>query len=56
MEARQKKLVIVGDDMCGKTCLLFVFSKDFFPEGYFPTVYENVVTDVELEHNWPGGP
>jgi GTPase SAR1 family protein len=29
--AIRKKLVIVGDGACGKTCLLIVFSKDQFP-------------------------
>ena len=32
MAAVRKKLVIVGDGACGKTCLLIVFSKDQFPE------------------------
>ena len=32
MAAIRKKLVIVGDGACGKTCLLIVFSKDQFPE------------------------
>nr|CDS20254.1 transforming protein RhoA [Echinococcus granulosus] len=36
--AIRKKLVIVGDGTCGKTCLLIVFSKDQFPEVYVPTL------------------
>jgi GTPase SAR1 family protein len=28
----RRKLVIVGDGACGKTCLLIVFSKGNFPE------------------------
>lgn len=47
MAAIRKKLVIVGDGACGKTCLLIVFSKDQFPEVYVPTVFENYVADIE---------
>ena len=49
MTAIRKKLVIVGDGACGKTCLLIVFSKDQFPEVYVPTVFENYVADIEVE-------
>ncbi|CAL1277647.1 unnamed protein product [Larinioides sclopetarius] len=44
-----KKLVIVGDGCCGKTCLLIVFCKDQFPEVYIPTVFENYVADIEVD-------
>merc|ERR1712130_293766 len=47
--ACRKKLVIVGDGTCGKTCLLIVFSKDEFPEVYVPTVFENYVADIEVD-------
>ena len=61
MAAIRKKLVIVGDGACGKTCLLIVFSKDQFPEVYVPTVFENYVADIEVDGkqvgyraiNWP---
>ncbi|KAM5137477.1 ras-like GTP-binding protein Rho1 isoform 3-T3 [Callospermophilus lateralis] len=49
MTALRKKLVIVGDGACGKTCLLIVFSKDQFPEAYMPTVFENYVADIEVD-------
>ena len=49
MTAIRKKLVIVGDGCCGKTCLLIVFSKDQFPEVYVPTVFENYVADIEVD-------
>ncbi|XP_075430216.1 rho-related GTP-binding protein RhoA-A-like isoform X3 [Ascaphus truei] len=44
-----KKLVIVGDGACGKTCLLSVFSKDEFPEVYIPTVFESYVADIAVD-------
>ncbi|XP_063714117.1 rho-related GTP-binding protein RhoC [Symsagittifera roscoffensis] len=49
MAAIRKKLVIVGDGACGKTCLLIVFSKDQFPQVYVPTVFENYVADIEVD-------
>ncbi|OLL22472.1 GTP-binding protein rhoA [Neolecta irregularis DAH-3] len=45
----RRKLVIVGDGACGKTCLLIVFSKSCFPHFYVPTVFENYVADVEVD-------
>ena len=50
MGSIRKKLVIVGDGACGKTCLLIVFSKDQFPEVYVPTVFENYVADIEVDN------
>ena len=50
MAAIRKKLVIVGDGACGKTCLLIVFSRDQFPEVYVPTVFENYVADIEVDN------
>ncbi|KAG8693354.1 GTP-binding protein Rho1 [Ceratobasidium sp. 395] len=45
----RRKLVIVGDAPCGKTCLLLVFSKGTFPEYSPGTVFENYVADVEID-------
>ncbi|ESO84174.1 hypothetical protein LOTGIDRAFT_108011, partial [Lottia gigantea] len=43
----RKKLVIVGDGECGKTCLLHRFVRNEFNEnGYLPTVFENDVVEV----------
>lgn len=45
----RKKLVVVGDGECGKTCLLIVFSKDEFPEVYIPTIFETYVANIEVD-------
>ena len=49
MRTPNQKVVIVGDGACGKTCLLFVFSKKRFPETYVPTVFETYVTDIQVD-------
>ena len=48
MATIRKKLVIVGDGACGKTCLLVVFSRDEFPESYIPTVFEVSVAELTV--------
>jgi len=48
MATIRKKLLIVGDKTCHKTCLLTVFSKKV-PDGYLPTVFENCITDMEVD-------
>ncbi|KAJ7225040.1 putative GTPase Rho1 [Mycena rebaudengoi] len=48
--AKRRKLVVVGDGACGKTCLLTVFCKGTFPEDYVPTCFESWVADVTVEN------
>jgi GTPase SAR1 family protein len=40
------KLVIVGDGAVGKTCMVYVYSKNEFPEDYTPTVVDNFTLTV----------
>ncbi|CAB4391091.1 Rho type small GTPase [Rhizophagus irregularis] len=49
MSELHRKLVIVGDGACGKTCLLIVFSKGTFPDIYVPTVFENYVKNITVD-------
>lgn len=45
----RKKLIIVGDGACGKTCLLIAFCKDEFLPEYQLTVFETYVTEIEID-------
>ncbi|KAI8882867.1 hypothetical protein K501DRAFT_220355 [Backusella circina FSU 941] len=45
----QRKVVVVGDGACGKTSLLNVFTRGYFPQVYEPTVFENYIHDVNVE-------
>ncbi|KAI9485273.1 MAG: GTP-binding protein Rho3 [Benjaminiella poitrasii] len=43
-----RKLVVCGDGACGKTSLLNVFTRDYFPQVYEPTVFENFVQEIVI--------
>ncbi|CAO3699821.1 unnamed protein product [Rhizopus stolonifer] len=45
----KRKLIVVGDGACGKTSLLNVYTRGYFPQVYEPTVFENYVNDVCIE-------
>ena len=49
MTANRKKLVIVGDYGCGKTCLLYAFSKNEFLYPHAPSVLEVDATEIEVD-------
>ena len=52
MEPIRKKMVIIGDDNCGKTSLYTVFAKnkDFEDiKKYVPQVFEGYVADMEVD-------
>ncbi|XP_057674491.1 rho-related GTP-binding protein RhoF [Corythoichthys intestinalis] len=48
-DTEELKIVVVGDGGCGKTSLLMVYAKDYFPEKYAPTVFEKYSTSVVLK-------
>jgi len=41
--------VLLGDGACGKTSLLNVFTRGYFPTVYEPTVFENYVHDIFID-------
>lgn len=45
----QRKIVILGDGACGKTSLLNVFTRGYFPKVYEPTVFENYIHDIFID-------
>ncbi|OWA51367.1 Ras-like GTP-binding protein Rho1 [Hypsibius exemplaris] len=42
----QYKLTVVGDGGSGKTSLLSVFTKDYFPEKHNPTVFDTMIVPI----------
>lgn len=47
--SKRLKITVVGDGMVGKTCLLYVFTKNEFPEEYVPTVFDNYVGHITVD-------
>ncbi|CAF0921077.1 unnamed protein product [Rotaria sp. Silwood1] len=48
---KSRKLVVVGDGMSGKTCLLFAFKDDEFSSDHVPTVFDTYVAEIEVDGN-----
>jgi GTPase SAR1 family protein len=46
---KSRKLVIVGDGMCGKTCLLFAFKDDQFIPTHEQTIFDTYVVDIKVD-------
>jgi Ras family protein A len=44
-----RKLVVVGDGMAGKTCLLFAFKDDNFDPSHPPTIFDTYLAEIELD-------
>lgn len=50
----RKKLVVVGDGFCGKTCLLLTYCSGEFPSVYVPTIFETYATTIQVIRNTLG--
>jgi GTPase SAR1 family protein len=57
METISVKLVIVGDGAVGKTSMLlrcnllsYRYSSNKFPKEYEPTIFENSIVSVKIDH------
>ena len=46
----ERKIVISGDGACGKTSLLNVFTRGYFPKVYEPTIFENYIHDIFVDN------
>jgi GTPase SAR1 family protein len=44
-----RKLVIVGNGMCGKTCLLIAYKDNRFLSNCEATIFETYVTNIRLD-------
>ncbi|KFP96695.1 Rho-related GTP-binding protein RhoB, partial [Leptosomus discolor] len=49
MAALRRRLTVVGDDRCGKTCLLFALCHKQLPMSYEPTLFDVYTTDTEVD-------
>ncbi|KFO86316.1 Rho-related GTP-binding protein RhoB, partial [Buceros rhinoceros silvestris] len=49
MAALRRNLTAVGDDRCGKTCLLFALCHEQLLESYEPSLFDAYTTDTEVD-------
>jgi GTPase SAR1 family protein len=46
---KTRKLVVVGDGMCGKTCLLYAFMHKSFDPSHTPTIFDTYAIDIQVD-------
>ncbi len=46
---KNRKLVVVGDGMCGKTSLLYAFMHKGFDPSHTPTIFETYALDIQVD-------
>lgn len=46
---KTRKLVVVGDGMCGKTSLLYAFIYKTFDPTHTPTIFDTYATETEVD-------
>jgi len=51
MTTIKKKVVVVGDGACGKTCLAIGITKNPFPKYYTPTEFDTYTVTAKLDMN-----
>ncbi|CAJ0916505.1 unnamed protein product, partial [Mesorhabditis belari] len=49
MSAKSKKIVVVGDSICGKNALIITFMTNEFPKTWVPTVIENYSKTITID-------
>ena len=53
MELVERWILLIDEDKLKlwnfQTCLLYVFSRDQYPEEYVPTVFETYVATIEID-------
>ena len=51
-----KKIIVIGDGACGKTCLLLRFENDTFSDSYVPTIFETATKEFFTQIETSTGP